>query len=1033
LCLEPVSAEPISARDGVAELSVACQRARCDSSGYLSAEVSLAEGRAVCTLRKGLDVVGELPAAAVGFGIEVRMTRVSDGGLAAKLAIAKAADRTVARFVLPSVVPGRYALEFARTGDDWSCRADLGPLGPGRHRINPERHDPMKLTVRVADPEDKPLSGVPIRTFHGAPQSSMPPGNGKPGTGAWSCASSVSQPTATDQKGSARVAATSGEDALIVAGDWKDTRGIAVEVLDRPPASPVTLKLTRPVRLRAKLLDEKDRPVGCRASYEIVAPEARWVASALPGGGTNGSCADGGLAIGPFLPKGGTLAISPTPGMPIRLTIDPPTPGATVDLGVIRVHSGESIRVMVRDADGHAIPKAKVSARGKAGIVTSIEGTTDDTGNVELAGLPKAATISLEVKAAGFISGGKDALPIAESPYTVVLTRGGIIEGSVHDREGAPIAGATVNASSPNVRFTEPATSGSDGAFAMTALPDGVFDLAAHAAGYADAPAVRAEVRDRHPDRSVDFVLDSASPFRGHAVDAAGSPVAGARVFLISRWDADDLGRARIAAETNSGTDGVFELATEVDPNQWLVALYPGLAPGVERSPANAQKQGDVVVVLGEAAGLRVHTTVRGGVPRRIHVVDGLGLGHEAAETGAGDTTFDGLGPGQAKVSLSGATPKDVPLAAGQNAEVTLDDAPWIEGYVTADQVPAARVLVHAGQEDLGRFERGGGGVFTDQRGAYRLDGLAEGPWRVVAIGEDGRAEKTITLPSSGPTRVDLDLRMARLELTVLRADRDEPIPQIAVGVNPAGATCSQMTGTTVWGSPGDLGFDLQVGSNGCLSGLTDTAGVAHLVLAGPGSYGISIQDRGYEPYDAQVAVAEGTTSRRVRLTPKSASGKGTVHVRLTTDPPGLAGTLTCVQGGSTWSTSPVVNQQDCGDLRPGPANVVFHVEGYGAGRASVEVPDGADVTVDLGVVRGGKLIVPVSAAGNSPQVVDGSGFIWANPTGHGIIQGVASDLPDVGKSWVFDDLPPGMYTVTVDGTPRSPVPVLSGATTTAN
>jgi len=100
-----------------------------------------------------------------------------------------------------------------------------------------------------------------------------------------------------------------------------------------------------------------------------------------------------------------------------------------------------------------------------------------------------------------------------------------------------------------------------------------------------------------------------------------------------------------------------------------------------------------------------------------------------------------------------------------------------------------------------------------------------------------------------------------------------------------------------------------------------------------------------------------------------------------------------------------------------------------------VDVTEGAELTVDLQVVRGGKLIVPVSTIGASaPDVVDASGYSWGGAARHDAwIAGIPTDLPDVGKAWVFNDLPPGMYTVTVDGATRSPVPLSSGGTAIAN
>ncbi|MGE5176577.1 MAG: hypothetical protein ACM3JJ_09410, partial [Hyphomicrobiales bacterium] len=155
--------------------------------------------------------------------------------------------------------------------------------------------------------------------------------------------------------------------------------------------------------------------------------------------------------------------VAPTPGLPLRLTIDPPAPGSTVDLGVVRVPRGASIRVMVRDPEGDPIPKAKVSARGTAGIILSVDGTTGDAGNVDLTGFPKSSSMAIDVEAEGYVAGHEEGLQIADSPFTIVLSRGAAIAGSVLDRDGAPIAGAAIEASAAGSRRPARALSASDG------------------------------------------------------------------------------------------------------------------------------------------------------------------------------------------------------------------------------------------------------------------------------------------------------------------------------------------------------------------------------------------------------------------------------------------------------------------------------------------------------------------------------------------------------------------------------------------
>jgi hypothetical protein len=120
--------------------------------------------------------------------------------------------------------------------------------------------------------------------------------------------------------------------------------------------------------------------------------------------------------------------------------------------------------------------------------------------------------------------------------------------------------------------------------------------------------------------------------------------------------------------------------------------------------------------------------------------------------------------------------------------------------------------------------------------------------------------------------------------------------------------------------------------------------------------------------------------------------------------------------------------------MRPGRAEVSFHVEGYGRGRAVIDIPGTGEFEVDVNVVRGGTLVIPVSQdATAQPVVVDAAGFAWSDGTGQSRIGGSFEELPSGGRAWVFRDVPPSTYTVTIGGHARPPVPLASGGTAFAN
>jgi hypothetical protein len=123
---------------------------------------------------------------------------------------------------------------------------------------------------------------------------------------------------------------------------------------------------------------------------------------------------------------------------------------------------------------------------------------------------------------------------------------------------------------------------------------------------------------------------------------------------------------------------------------------------------------------------------------------------------------------------------------------------------------------------------------------------------------------------------------------------------------------------------------------------------------------------------------------------------------------------------------------QEC-PFEPGPAEVIFRVDGYGVGRTELVVPDDGDLDVTVTAVRCGQLVLarpPGSKA--KPVVRDTTGIDWGgvlSRTSGGAIQPV--ETADLGAAWLLRYLPPGAYAVELDGKPRGTVVVEAGATAT--
>jgi len=305
------------------------------------------------------------------------MKLAKEGAAVASMPVPIAVEGAAAtRFSLPPVKPGRYALEIARARDGWTCRADLGPLGPGAHLVAPAWREPAAVGVRVKTADGKPAVGVPVRAWSRRPAGDEP-GRTSSSIGTWSCASPTGPPRATDATGVVRLPIDLSGQALIVAGDWKDDRGLGYQILDRAPTDALTLTLAVPIRVRGNVEDEKDRPVACDASLTDLPSDLSWLTGVVPGATVKAACdPQGGIALGPLPSTPLNVEVLPRVGLPMRVGVEAPAPGATVDLGVLRVHNGESLRVVVQDELGSPVPGAKVTARGSAGILLSVAGIT---------------------------------------------------------------------------------------------------------------------------------------------------------------------------------------------------------------------------------------------------------------------------------------------------------------------------------------------------------------------------------------------------------------------------------------------------------------------------------------------------------------------------------------------------------------------------------------------------------------------------------------------------------------------------------
>ena len=184
--------------------------------------------------------------------------------------------------------------------------------------------------------------------------------------------------------------------------------------------------------------------------------------------------------------------------------------------------------------------------------------TSDDDGNYVVKGLADGDYVVATDGFGGYASTRRVFRAGVQSADLVVSAKRTIVvSGTISDRDGLPIAGASVHA----IRGSrEAASSAEDGQYRIEIDLDGqsVATLKVSAAGYRDA---RVNVPVQHDeqlgdDRQVDVHLDAlgdTSTVVGLVVDLAGEPIASETVYLYSRT-------LRTRYQGRSGLDGAFRI-----------------------------------------------------------------------------------------------------------------------------------------------------------------------------------------------------------------------------------------------------------------------------------------------------------------------------------------------------------------------------------------------------------------------------------------------------------------------------------------
>ncbi len=380
-----------------------------------------------------------------------------------------------------------------------------------------------------------------------------------------------------------------------------------------------------------------------------------------------------------------------------------------------------------------------------------------------------------------------------------------IVAGLVVDEAGAPVAGATVNATWSR-EGPEDATTGPDGRFSLriTGLPRWLIAIRAVADGGTRVGIAESRGPIGSRPGPVRIVLKPARVVVARVVDAGGRPVAGAAVEVLSRWNgpidrgvADAAGLARFALPADAMVESVAALKAGVGFDYF--ENYRSW-PSTRRDPLPAE----ITLTLDGALAASVRVIDSAGrpiagvtlqprqiqKPGKLSSFDVYEVGITAATTDArGIARFDWWPKGSGEQSFMELLPCDYTcprpptLRPGSDAvpEARLLRDVRLAGKVTnPDGSPASGVLVRAagrGRETINSY----GFAKTGADGSYSL-ALPPDQFAMIAVADVDHAAPPLTgiITREGQPQTGLDLRLvagARFRARITTEAGGPPVP----------------------------------------------------------------------------------------------------------------------------------------------------------------------------------------------------------------------------------------------------------------
>lgn len=475
---------------------------------------------------------------------------------------------------------------------------------------------------------------------------------------------------------------------------------------------------------------------------------------------------------------------------------------------------------------------------------------TDERGRFEVRAI-HPGLVELEVAARGFEVERIRDLELepgqALQDLVVELTSAAQITGRITSAEGRPVPGARVHVvrevgsgSALQQAFGFSLSDG-DGRYRLDSVSPGPKTVAAE---HDDYQKVVREIDADRGDNELDITFDRGHEITGRVQDAFGEPLPGALLTLFPP------GRALGGRRATAGPEGSFAFRG-VRPGEYsLRGEKEGYAAAEEVVSAVSGSVQGVELRLGEGGAVvgRIHGLELDDLSRVRVVAVGPGSSFQMGRVvHDGSFRIDSLAPGSWQVIAS-------LLGSGRQAEgsVTLESGAleaWLDLEFGAGWVVSGAVL-QGGRPVSGRAitvvgmdVSDGGMVDTDQRGRFRIEGLATGTYEVEVLGLDGSVQHSRTVEIDSDREVSLEI----------------PVGEIT-GQATAESDGAQLSGVAITAQPtADAG-------PGQRSDTTDSAGRFRLGGLAEGTYLLTGEKEGFATATTLVDLSSGGSVGDVEL-----------------------------------------------------------------------------------------------------------------------------------------------------------------------